>query len=442
MCEDGLSKLKYIIKEKKAKVGVIGIGYVGLPFAMLCCRRGFETWGFDIDKSKIKKLEKGISYIDDVSSKEVLNFVKEGFFKPVSDFSFLKEMDVIVITVPTPVDDSKNPDLSFVKRASYQISENMGKLPKLIILKSTTYPGTTEEIILPIIEKKGYKVGKDFYLAFSPERVDPGNKKYPIEKIPVVVGGITQSCRKISEIFYKHLVNEVKVVSSPKVAEMSKLLENLFRNVNIALVNEIAQLCDRMKLSVWEVIEAASTKPFGFMPFYPGPGVGGHCIPVDPHYLSWKAKFYDFNLSFVELASRINESMPYYVVQQIFRIFNKIEKIPSKSIIGIIGVSFKRDIADIRHSPALKIIELLEGIVEEVIYFDPFVHNFKLKNKKYESVDLDELLENADVVVIITDHSNIDWEKVYEKAKVIFDTRNAIKRPSDFKLIKLGEGSV
>lgn len=431
-------ELKEKILKKKAVVGIIGLGYVGLPLAIAIGEAGFKVIGIDIDKNKVKKINKGESYLEDVKSEEIKNLIEKKLLEAYSNYEKIKECDIINITVPTPFTPTKDPDISYIIDAGKEISKRMRK-GQLIILRSTTYPETTERVLKPILDESGLKIGKDYFLSFAPERIDPGNKIWTIKNTPVVVGGVTEKCTYLTKIFYEKIVNNVYPVSSPRVAEMSKLLENIFRSVNIALVNELALLCERMgNINVWEVIAAASTKPFGFMPFYPGPGIGGHCILVDPYYLSWKAREYDFHLNFIELAAETNEYMPFFVVNKLFDILgqNKI-KIKDAQIL-ILGAAFKRNVSDTRNSPAIKVISLLEGKVKRIYYNDPYVPVLKVNNKIYHSVKLDKnLLKKTDCVVIITDHSIYDYNWLLKNAKLIFDTRNAIKK-RDKKVYLLG----
>jgi|UniRef100_A0A7V3VTB5 UDP-N-acetyl-D-glucosamine dehydrogenase len=432
--------LEKLIKEKKAKVGVIGIGYVGLPLAIELCNRGFYTLGIDIDKERVKKINKGISFIDDVPQIELAKFVKKKMLRATSDYKRLKNVDVIIICVPTPVNANKEPDLNPIINSAQNIAKILHR-DQLVILKSTTFPETTEKIVLPILSQRGLIVGRDFYLAFCPERIDPGNKKFGIANTPAVVGGVTRKCTRIATLFYKQFVNQVVPVSSARTAEMAKLLENTFRNVNIALVNEFAQLCERMgNINIWEVIEAAKTKPFGFMPFYPGPGVGGHCIPVDPYYLSYKAREYDFHTVFIELSARVNEEMPYFVVNKTIGELSKSGVCPSHAKVLLLGMAFKKDISDLRDSPAIRVYQIIKDKVGKVEYNDPLVPYFILNGKKIKSVRLNfKKLKEYDAVVILTDHSLYDYEKILKFSRLIIDTRNAIKK-GDKKVKKLGCG--
>jgi UDP-N-acetyl-D-glucosamine dehydrogenase len=385
-----MKNIENSIKERKFVVGVVGLGYVGLPLATNFLKSGFNVIGVDIDRKKIELLKEGKSYIDDVSDDDFKEYIKNNKFRVYDDYSYLKETDGINICVPTPFTITKDPDVSYIVDAAEKIAKILRK-NQIIILKSTTFPETTEKIVLPILEKSGLKVGKDFYLSFVPERVDPGNKKFKPHQIPAVVGGITKDCTYITCKLYEEIIDLVVPVSNCKVAEMTKLLENTFRNVNIALVNELALLCERMGgIDIWEVINAASTKPYGFMPFYPGPGIGGHCIPIDPYYLSWKAREYDFHTTFIELSAMVNEEMPYYVVDRIKDILNEDEIPIKKARILLLGVSFKENISDLRHSPALKIFELLLPIAREVSYNDPYNPEIEITGKKFKSVEINK----------------------------------------------------
>ena len=424
-------KLEGLIRNKKAKVAIIGMGYVGLPHAIEIAKAGFSVTGIDIKKERVDDLNKGKSYIDDVKSSDLKKAIKEKRIVATTKFEPLKESDVIIICVPTPLDKNKVPDISYIKESVEEIKKRL-KRGQLIILESTTYPGTTEEIILPILESTGLKAGKDFYLSFAPERIDPGNKM-PLLDIPKVVGGITKECSNITALFYKQFLNKVHVVSSAKAAEMTKILENTFRLVNISMVNELALLCGKLRIDIWEVIEAAKTKPYGFMPFYPSPRAGGHCIPLDPFYLSYKAKECNFWTRFIELAGEINEQMPHYVVTKINYLLDKNRKPINGSKIFVWGVSYKKDIGDTRESSANNVIPILLKKGAYVDYFDPYVKeltiedqilgNLTLKSKKYSP----SILKDYDLVLILTDHSGFDYEEIAKKSKLVVDTRNAIK---------------
>lgn len=426
--------LKAKIKDKKANIGIIGQGYVGLPLAVEFAKAGFSVTGFDTDDKKVASINKGESYILDVPAKDVKELVVSGKLKATIDTLLLNEMDVIIICVPTPLRKTKEPDISYILSASDAIAKNK-RNGQLIILESTTYPGTTEEVILPKLEAGGSKVGRDFFLAFSPERVDPGNPKYKTKDITKIVGGVTPDCTELAYLLYSQAIKEVITVSSTRSAEMVKLLENTFRSVNIAMVNELALMCHKMNLNVWEIINAAKTKPFGFMPFYPGPGIGGHCIPLDPLYLSWKARQYGFEARFIELANEINSYMPHYVMDKIISILNKKEKPLKGSNILVIGVTYKKDINDVRESPALEIISSLIKKGGRVSCHDPLVSSFEThEGKKITTVKLtEENISSSDLVVIITDHSDVDYKLIVDNAKLIFDTRNILK---DFKTAK------
>jgi len=424
------------IETKKASIGIIGMGYVGLPLALRFAEQGFKVTGFDIDREKVNDLNKGKSYIVTIPSQRVKPVTDKGFFRASADFSQLKNIDAVMLCVPTPLTESKEPDLSYVLATAQEVAKHLHE-GQLISLESTTYPGTTREELLPLFEKEGLKVGKDFYLAFSPEREDPGNKQFTLEKIPKVVGGITKDCTEIASKLYSNVVKEVFEASSPEVAEMEKLLENVFRSVNIALVNELKVLCNRMGVDVWEVIEAASTKPFGYMPFYPGPGLGGHCIPLDPFYLSWRAKQYDFHTRFIELAGEINTNMPYYVVDSIARVLNEAGKAVKGSHILLLGIAYKKDIGDLRESPALKIIELLKKRGAKVSYNDPYCPKIP-PTRKYNfdmsSVEINEAnLRSMDCVVITSNHTCYDYGDIAKNSKIIIDTRNSFGKIEDQK---------
>ncbi len=421
-------KLMAAMVDRKANAGVIGLGYVGLPLSVELANAGFKVTGFDISPTKNKLLNAGKSDIDDVPNADVKRIVSSGHFHATDDFKLIRKMDTVSICVPTPLSKTKDPDVSYILNAVGQVKTYLKK-GALVVLESTTYPGTTEELILPILEESGMKVGVDFFLAFSPERVDPGNATYTTKNTPRVVGGITPICTKVAKVFYEQTIPDIHAVSSTQAAEMVKLLENTFRSVNIGLVNEVAVMCDRLGLNVWEIIDAAATKPFGFMPFYPGPGLGGHCIPIDPHYLSWKLKSLNYYARFIELAGDINSHMPEYVTERIISLLNKrFARSLNKTKILALGVAYKGDIKDTRESPALDVIKLLEDRGAKVMYNDPYVPTLKLNNAKHKSRRLTkELLSKADLVVILTNHSDYDYEWIVENAKAVFDTRNATK---------------
>jgi len=416
------------IQDKSAKIGVIGLGYVGLPLAVDKAIAGYEVTGFDIQQKRVDMVNQGVNYIGDVVDEELREVVRTGKLRATTDYDEIKNLDIVTICVPTPLDKNKQPDLTYIRNSAQEVAKRL-HAGMLVVLESTTYPGTTEEEVKPILESTGLKCGTDFFLAFSPERVDPGNKLYNVKNTPKVVGGVTPVCTKVAATLYSNVLqSDVFEVSSPKVAELEKLYENTFRNVNIALANELALICDRMGISVWEVIDAASTKPYGFMAFYPGPGLGGHCIPIDPFYLSWKAKEYDYYTKMIETSAVINDAMPEFVVDRVYRILNRFKKPLNGSIILVLGVAYKKDIDDIRESPALKVISLLEKEGAHVIYNDPYIPSFTLAGKVYNSAPVTtELLAGVDLVVITTDHSSYDYDLIVEQAPYVFDTRNATR---------------
>ncbi len=424
-----VDELMHRILNRRAEIGIIGLGYVGLPLAMAMAEAGFPTTGYDISKDKLKTLNSGKSDIDDIPHKQVKAAIDSGKFRATDDPKSLSQMDVISICVPTPLSKTKDPDVSYILAAVEWVKKYFKK-GTLVVLESTTYPGTTQELILPLLEERGLKVGKDFFLAFSPERVDPGNAKFHTVNTPRVVGGITPACTKVAKMFYEQTISSVCPVSSTQAAEMVKLLENTFRSVNIGLVNEVALMCERLGIDVWEIIDAAATKPFGFMPFYPGPGLGGHCIPIDPHYLSWKLKSLNYYARFIELAGEINSKMPEYVVERIINQMNrKASRALNKANIVVLGVAYKRDIKDLRESPALDVIKLLEDKGARVVYNDPYVPTFKWKDGIMKSTRLTPtILKKADLVIILTDHTDYNYQWIVDNAKMIFDTRNATKK--------------
>jgi UDP-N-acetyl-D-glucosamine dehydrogenase len=426
------------IKNKEAIIGVIGLGYVGLPLAVETAKSGFNVTGFDIQKIKVEMVNRGENYIGDIVNSDLENLVKKGKISATDDYSYIQKCDIVIICVPTPLDKYLQPNVQYIVNSTEEIAKYRKK-PSLIILESTTYPGTTEEIVKPILEKDGSKLGDDLFIAFSPERVDPGNPQYKTKNTPKVIGGCTKYCNKIASAFYNSILSGgVYEVSSPKVAEMEKLLENIFRLVNIGLINEMALLCDRMNINIWEVIEAAKTKPYGFMPFYPGPGLGGHCIPIDPYYLTWKAKEFHFQTTLIEAAGQVNQEMPEYVVGKSAKILNQNGKCLANSKILILGVAYKKDIDDYRESPVLRIIELFEESNVFLSIVDPYVKEFKGENgKKYFTDSLtDNILKNADLVILATDHSDFDENRIVTNSKIVYDTRNFIKQKSN-KVIKL-----
>lgn len=415
------------IEKKEAVIGVIGMGYVGLPLALAFAKKGFKTIGFDIDERKIPLLNAGKTYIKHIDESKIKEAVDSGKFSATSDFNQLTDTDAILIAVPTPLDHHREPDMSFVKKSAKTVQQYIRK-GQLIVLESSTYPGTTEEILLPLFEEKGLKVGEDFYLAFSPEREDPNNPDYNTTTIPKVVGGMTDTCTEITCALYNQVIVKTVPVSSPRAAEATKLLENIYRAVNIALVNELKMVFDRMDIDIWEVIEAAKTKPFGFHAFYPGPGLGGHCIPIDPFYLTWKAREYDISTKFIELAGEINTQMPYYVVSQAVDALNEHGKSVQGAKVLILGASYKKNIDDMRESPSLKLIEILREKGAEVDYNDPYVPKLPPTRKyKYDmsSVELTkENLQSYDLVLLSTDHDDYDKELIRKHSKLIVDTRN------------------
>ncbi len=431
-----IESLREKITTKKARVGVLGLGYVGLPLAVEFARAGFEVVGIEVQQSKVDQFNSGHSYVKDVHDDLFAPLVKSGKLRATSDFSVIKDLDTIDICVPTPLRKTKDPDMSFVIAATDAISEHLHP-GLLVMLESTTYPGTTDELVLPKLASRGLQVGQDFFLCFSPERVDPGNPKYQTSNIPKVVGGITPACTEMGALFYQQALETVIPVSSTRVAEMVKLLENTFRMINIGLVNEMALMCDRMRIDVWEVIDAAATKPFGFMPFYPGPGLGGHCIPIDPFYLSWKSKETGMEARFIELAGYINGRMPEFVVEKVQHALNESSKAVRGSRVHVLGTAYKRDIDDVRESPALDIILLLKRLGADVSFSDPYVRTLRINDVSLESQDMLPSVEAADCVVIVTDHSGVDYRAVVERSKLIVDTRNALKGFQSEKIIRL-----
>ena len=440
-------KLRDRIANRTAHVAIIGLGYVGLPLATAFAKAGFRTIGMEVNQRKVDAITAGRSYIPDVSDDDLIPHVQSGRLTATSDYDALREADAIFICVPTPYDAQRAPDLSYIQAASYGIRPRM-KSGQLVVLQSTTYPGTTEEIVQPILEKSGLKAGVDFYLAFSPERIDPGNKQWSAYNTPKVVGGITPECTRLACDLLSQMGAPVHPVSSPRAAELTKLLENTFRAVNIALVNELALLTERMGIDLWEVIEAAKTKPFGFMPFTPGPGVGGHCIPVDPYYLSWKAREYDYYTEFIELAGEVNQAMTHHVVDLVCQGLSLQGKPLRDARVLVLGVAFKPDIDDARNSPAERIIELLLSRGARVCYHDPYVPRFQVGNNVFhretvmlESMPLtEEEITAADCVIIVTDHRSLDYARVVQHAGLIVDTRNATSGIADHreKIVRLG----
>ena len=434
-----LSQLEEKIRNKSAIIGIVGIGYVGLPLAVAFATAGFKVLGFDIRQTNVDSVTRGKSYIADVSDDDLSSVVTSKLLEATVDQNRLKEADAICVCVPTPLTTTKDPDLSYVIHESEQISKYL-RSGQLVVLESTTYPGTTRQVILPRLETSGLKCGVEFYLAYSPERVDPGSKNYNVRNTPKIVGGMDPQSTQLAQLLYSQIAGVVLPVSCPEVAEMTKVFENVFRSVNIALVNELARLCERMELSVWEVIEAASTKPFGYMPFYPGPGIGGHCIPLDPYYLAHKARELDFHTRFIELAAEINEHMPYHVVSRILEALSARGKSLKGAKVRVLGVAYKKDVGDARESPALKIIQILHEKGAEVSYNDPYIPRIQMPAGDMESVELSkECLASADCVVIATDHSCYDMRDVAASAELVFDTRGATRDLMGDNIVRLGE---
>jgi UDP-N-acetyl-D-glucosamine dehydrogenase len=432
-----LRNLERKLKNKTARVGIVGLGYVGLPLALAFAEAGFRVLGFDVQQKRVDLVNKGKSYIVDISEERLSAAVAAGRLEATTDQSRLKDVNAVCICVPTPLTKTKDPELSYVIRESEEIAKHLSR-GQLIVLESTTYPGTTRELVLPILESSGLKAGKDFHLAFSPERVDPGSKKYGIRNTPKVVGGMDARSTELAELLYSQVAEVVVPVSSPEVAEMTKVFENVFRSVNIALVNELTLLCEKMGISVWEVIDAAASKPFGYMAFYPGPGIGGHCIPLDPYYLANKAREYDFHTRFIELAADINEQMPYYVVSRIMTALNGRGRSLSGARVLVLGVAYKRDVEDVRESPSLKLIELLREKGAKVSYNDPCVARVQVAGKGLESVNLtDRVLSSADCVVIATDHTSYDYRRIVDKAALVFDARGATRKLQGDNIVRL-----
>jgi UDP-N-acetyl-D-glucosamine dehydrogenase len=425
------------IRSKQARVGVIGLGYVGLPLAVEFAAAGFAVTGFDVDATKVAEINSGRSYIPDVPQPELAKVVASGHLRATTDVSELARMDVADICVPTPLRKTKDPDLSYVVQALEAVAANL-RAGQLVVLESTTYPGTTDEVALPMLEARGLKVDRDVFLAFSPERVDPGNQTYTTRNIPKIVGGYGPASTAAAAALYSQVVSKVIPVSSTRVAEMVKLLENTFRAVNIGLVNEIAQMCHKLDIDVWEVIEAAKTKPFGFMPFYPGPGLGGHCIPIDPFYLSWKARQSGFECRFIELAGYVNGSMPEFVVERVVDALNETRKPVNGSRIHLYGVAYKRDVGDMRESPALDIIELLTRRGAVISYSDPYVPTLKEGSHQFDAIaEADALRRRPDCIVICTDHSSFEWKPLVESGIPIVDTRNALRSFTAPNIVRL-----
>lgn len=416
------------IKDHSAVVGIVGLGYVGLPLAVLQAKVGFRVIGIDEVAGKVERVNRGENYISDVDGAELAQAVKSGRLSATTDFRALKDCDVVLICVPTPLTRNKEPDITAIVKVTGELAKHLHP-QMLVVLESTTYPGTTEEVMVPILTKGGPKVGQDLFVAFSPERVDPGNRSFKTHNTFKLVGGVTPACLTHAQTFYEQAIVKIFPVSSPRVAEMTKVFENVFRSVNIALVNELALLCDRMGLNVYEVIDAAATKNFGFMAFYPGPGVGGHCIPLDPYYLAWKSKEYDLHTRFIELAGEINEAMPYYVVAKFQRLLNRRGRCLNGADILVLGVTYKADVADPRETPAAKVMELLQHEGAKLSYADPYTPTFEVEGRVYQAVPVtEERLRGCDGVLILTAHSAFDYETVVRLAPLVFDTRNATRR--------------
>mgnify|MGYP000933920812 FL=1 len=428
------------INNREIIVGVVGLGYVGLPLAVEKAKAGYKTIGFDIQPHKVELVNQGINYIGDVVDAELSELVANGMLSATCDFSFIKDVDFVAIAVPTPLDEYQQPDITYVHDSATEIAKYI-KRSCMVVLESTTYPGTTEELLLPILEQgSGLKCGEDFYLAFSPERVDPGNKLYQTKNTPKVVGGIGRDATEVIAAMYRNvLAGEVFEASSPRVAEMEKILENTYRNVNIGLINELAILCNKMNINIWEVIEAAKTKPFGFTPFYPGPGLGGHCIPLDPYYLSWKAREYGFHTSMIEASMMVNDRMPEYTVERAGKILNRFRKALNGAKILILGVAYKGDIDDYRESPAIKVIDEFHKYGAQIQFYDPYIKEYTEKGQTVTGLDelTAEQLTAADLVVITTAHTDVDYDFVQQNAQFIFDTKNAMKNVNKRNNIEL-----
>ena len=433
------SELLEKINDRSAVIGIVGLGYVGLPLAVEFAKAGYKTIGFDVQAKKVDAVNAGHNYIGDIVGDTLKQMVESGKLSATSDFSFIRGVDAVAICVPTPLDKYQQPDISYVKGSTESVAKHVHP-GMVIILESTTYPGTTEELLKPILEAGGLKCGEDFYLAFSPERVDPGNKQYKTKNTPKVVGGVGKDSTEVAAALYRSvLAGGVYEVSSPAVAEMEKLLENTYRNINIGLANEMAIICHRMGINVWEVIEAAKTKPYGFQAFYPGPGLGGHCIPLDPFYLAWKAREFDYHTRLIETSGEINTGMPEYVVQRAMTVLNKDKKSLNGSKVLVLGAAYKADIDDYRESPALNVIDLLIGQGADTTYYDPYIPEYRHKGKTHTGAKelTDDMLKQADIVVICTAHSCFDYDRIQKLSKEVFDTRNAMKDVKDRSNIEL-----
>ena len=427
------------IADKTAVVGIVGLGYVGLPLAVEMAEAGYKTIGFEVQSKKVDSVNAGHNYIGDIVGDKLKNMVETGYLRATSDFDFISGVDAVAICVPTPLDKYQQPDISYVKSSTESVAQHVHP-GMLVVLESTTYPGTTQELLKPILEQSGLKCGEDFFLAFSPERVDPGNKQYKTKNTPKVVGGVTKDCTEIAAALYRNVLEGgVYEVSSPAVAEMEKLLENTYRNINIGLANEMAIICNRMGINVWEVIEAAKTKPYGFQAFYPGPGLGGHCIPLDPFYLTWKAREFDYHTRLIETSGEINTGMPEYVVDRVMKVLNRNKTAMNGAKVLVLGVAYKNDIDDYRESPALNVIDHLIEQGAETTYYDPYIPEYKHKGKVHTGAKelTDEMLREADIVVICTAHECFDYDRIQKLSKEIFDTRNAMKNVADRSNIEL-----
>ena len=438
-----MTGLKTVILDKisrcEAVVGVIGLGYVGLPLAVEMAEAGYRTIGFDVQRKKVDAVNAGQNYIGDIVGNTLKEVVEEGKLSATSDFGFIRDVDAVLICVPTPLDQYQQPDISYVKNSTESVARRLHR-GMLVVLESTTYPGTTEELLKPILESSGLRCGEDFYLAFSPERVDPGNNTYRTTHTPKVVGGVGQEATAVAAALYRNVLSGgVYEVSSPAVAEMEKLLENTYRNINIGLANEMAIICNRMGINVWEVIDAAKTKPYGFQAFYPGPGLGGHCIPLDPFYLTWKAREYDYHTRLIETSGEINTAMPDYVVDRALKVLNKNRTAMNGARVLVLGVAYKADIDDCRESPALHVLEHLEREGALVSYYDPYIPEVRHKGRIYrgEAALTDELLQSADIAIICTAHAAFDYERIQRLSKEVFDTRNAMRDVKDRSNIEL-----
>ena len=429
------------IRNKEANIGVIGLGYVGLPLAVEFGKAGFNVTGIDIDDNKVTSINNGDNYISDIDDSLLADLVKKGKLKATKDNKVIANLDAISICVPTPLSKVKGPDVSYIINAVNAIKKYLHK-DLLIVLESTTYPGTTKEVVLSSLKESGLRIGKDYFLCFSPERIDPGNKNYSINNTPKVIGGVTNECTNVGQLLYSQIVKDVVSVSSPETAEMVKLLENTFRSINIGLANEVAIMCEKLGIDVWEVIDAANTKPYGFMKFTPGPGLGGHCIPIDPLYLSWKMKNLNYNPKFIDLASKINSSMPEHVIDTLKESLAINQKDLENSKILLLGMAYKKDIDDIRESPSLDILYLLNKYKSKVEYFDPYIPNFIFNDRKKTSLnDLNsDVIKKFDAVIILTDHSNVDYELIKNNANLILDTRNVFPLNNDNHIYRLGAG--